>query len=91
MPTIKRTLSVVSLLIFFSLATFQIARAQDQVATLGSIQGLVVGQDSKPLPEANVWALAGDVRYPITTTSDAAGMFTLRNIPIGEVYVLAFK
>lgn len=91
MLTIKRTLTVVSLLIFFSLSTFPVALAQDQAVTLGSIQGMVLGQDSKPLQGANVWALAGDVRYPITATSDAAGMFTLPNVPIGDVYVLAFK
>ena len=75
----------------FSLSTFQVVLAQDQAAASGSIQGMVLGQDGKPLADANVWALAGDVRYPNTTISDAAGRFTLLNIPNGDVYVLAFK
>jgi len=65
--------------------------AQTPQTTLSSVAGVVLDQQGKPIPDANVWALAGDVQYSITTTSDAAGMFTLLNIPIGDVYVLAFK
>jgi hypothetical protein len=91
MPLTKNSLTVVFLLMVFSLSSLPVA-AQDQAVTLGSIQGVILGYDGMPLPGANVWALPEqDMRYPISTTSDAAGMFILRNIPIGSVYVLGFK
>jgi hypothetical protein len=86
-------LTIVSLLMVFSRSGLPLVVAQDQAITLGStIEGVVLGQDGKPLPDAKVWALPEqDMRYPITTTSDAAGTFTLRSIPPGGVYVLAFN
>ncbi len=91
MPMTKLTLGVVSFWMFVFLSTGSVMHGQDQTAAVGTIQGVVLGQDSKPILGANVWALAGDVRYPIATTSDAAGTFTLRDVPDGDVYVLAFK
>jgi hypothetical protein len=66
--------------------------AQAQTATTGSVEGVVLDQQGKPIPDANVWALPErDMRTPISTTSDASGKFILHDIPIGNVYILAFK
>jgi hypothetical protein len=89
---IKRALAAIFFLMAVSLSGLPVVVAQEQAITLGSIQGVILGYDGKPLPGTNVWALPEqDMGRPITVTSDAAGMFILRNIPIGSVYVLAFK
>ncbi len=59
---------------------------------LGVVEGVVLDQQSKPIPDANVWAFPEqDMGKLITTTSDAAGRFILRDVPIGKIYVFGFK
>lgn len=77
------------LLLFLANTSFsQTAATSD----LGSVEGVVLDEHDKPVSSANVWALLeADMRNSITTTSDDAGRFTLRNIPIGRFYVYGFK
>ena len=78
-----------ALFLLLPIASFSQAAA---TPGFGSVQGVILGQNGKPIPGANVWALAEqDMRKPITTTSDAAGTFLLSDIPVGSVYISAFK
>src|SRR5579872_4898369 len=59
----------------------------------GLIEGVILDQQNKPIPNANVWAFGekDNLTKPITTTSDAAGKFTLHGISFGRIYVFGFK
>jgi hypothetical protein len=77
------------LFLFPSIASF----SQTSVnPSLGSVEGVVLGEDNRPLSGASVYGLPEkDMRREIWATSDNAGRFTLQNVPAGNVYVLAFK
>jgi hypothetical protein len=62
-------------------------------AILGSVQGVVLDQQSKPIPNASVYAnLEEDMRRPVAvTTTDSAGKFLLRDLPPKRVYIYAYK
>lgn len=58
----------------------------------GSVQGVVLDGVGKPLPGATVYALPEmDMLKQIRATTDAAGKFTVNDIPEGGVYLGAFK
>jgi hypothetical protein len=60
--------------------------------SLGLVEGVVLDQQNKPVSNANVFALLEkDMRKPIAATSDDAGRFSLRDVPIGVIYVFGFK
>ncbi len=93
MDFIKRTLAPFFFIMLFSLSgpTKGISQPR-QTGMVGSVQGVVLDKDRKPISDATVYGLPEqDMRKPIFTTSDAVGTFVLDNIPIGSVYVTAFK
>jgi hypothetical protein len=67
--------------------------AQTPQNAVGSIEGVVLDQQGKPVPDANVYALLkDDMRITAaSTTTDSVGKFTLRDIPAGGVFVYAYK
>jgi hypothetical protein len=64
-----------------------------QITTTGSVEGVVLDQQGKPIRDANVYAnLEKDMRRPVaTTTTDSAGKFLLRDLPAERVYIYAYK
>jgi len=60
---------------------------------VGSIQGVVIDEDRKPISDANVYGIpeGRDLRNWIWVTADIAGKFTLQNFPVGNAYLHAFK
>jgi hypothetical protein len=88
---------LVTLFLFLSNTSFSQTAAPPD---LGSVEGVVLDQQNKPVPNANVWALPEQdgatttfASYPrvTATTSDAAGRFVLTHVPIGRIYVYGFK
>jgi hypothetical protein len=81
--------SLAILFLFLPIAGF----SQTAVSSgVGSVEGVVLGEDNKPLSGASVYGLPEeDMRKEIWGTSDNAGKFTLQNVPAGNVYVHAFK
>lgn len=65
--------------------------AQD--TTTGSVEGVVLDQQGKPIPDADVYAnLEEDMRHPAAeTTTDSAGKFLLRDLPPKRIYIYAYK
>jgi hypothetical protein len=77
------------LFLFRSIASFSQTAVNPGV---GSVEGVVFGEDNKPLSGASVYGLPEqDMRKEIWGTSDKVGKFTLQNVPAGNVYVHAFK
>src|SRR5271157_3806575 len=73
------------------LTAIPLSAAQDGAIT-GSVTGVVLDAERRPLPGATVYGLPEkDMRKQFRTTTDAAGEFTLSNIPAGYVYLHAFK
>ncbi len=64
-----------------------------QIATSGSVEGVVLDGQDKPIPDANVYALPEqDMRHPVaSTTTDSVGKFSLHDLPAVVVYVYAYK
>jgi len=67
--------------------------AQTPQATGGSVQGVVLDKDSKPIPDANLYALLPhDMRDQFATTNtDSSGKFSFRDLPTGVIYIYAYK
>lgn len=58
----------------------------------GSVEGIIIDENGKPLPDANVYALpARDMRTQIPTVSNAKGYFVIDDLPPGNVYIQAYK
>jgi len=64
-----------------------------QPANLGSVEGVVLNQQGKPIADADVHALLQeDMRRTVaSTTTDSAGKFTLHDLPAGGIFVYANK
>jgi hypothetical protein len=64
-----------------------------QPAATGSVAGVVLDQQGKPIPDANVYALLEeDMRRPIaSTTTDSAGKFLLADVPAAVIYIYSYK
>jgi hypothetical protein len=92
MPRLKKRYALALLMTtLFSLGFAQRRAPLD--GPVGSIEGLLLDQQGKPVTDANVYALLkDDMRItPASTTSDSAGRFTLRELPAGGVFVYAYK
>jgi hypothetical protein len=78
------------LFLFLSNAGFSQTAATPSV---GSVEGVVLDEQNKPIPEANVYApLPQDMRRRVaTTTTDSSGKFGFRDLPTGVVYIYAYK
>ena len=58
----------------------------------GSIEGTVLNEVGKPIAGATVFGLPeNDMRHQIRTITDEFGHFRLSDIPLGNVYVDAYK
>jgi hypothetical protein len=68
-------------------------KSSAQITATGSVEGVVLDQQGKPIPDANVYAnLEEDMRRPAATaTTDSAGKFLLRDLPAARVYIYAYK
>jgi hypothetical protein len=64
-----------------------------QFMTTGSVEGVVLDQQGKPIPDADVYVnLEEDMRHPAAqTTTDSAGKFILRDLPPKRIYIYAYK
>jgi Carboxypeptidase regulatory-like domain len=78
------------LFLFLTTASFSQTTA---APGLGSVEGVVLDQQGKPIPGADVYALPEeDMRRPVaSTTTDSAGRFLLRDLPAARVYIYAYK
>jgi hypothetical protein len=79
-----------------ALSTAQISstpKPEDRTIPFGAVEGVVLDQQSKPIPGADVYALLEeDMRTRAgTTTTNSAGKFILRDLPAARVYIYAFK
>jgi hypothetical protein len=88
MTLTKCTLTVVFLVSLLSGA----GAPQDKTVT-GSIQGVLLDRDSKPLSGATVYALPlEDMRKPVaSSTTDSVGQFSLPDLPAGVILIMAYK
>lgn len=93
MVSMRRTFAPTLILMFLSLMVPYKANAQPgQNAPVTSVQGVVLDKDGNPIPAATVYGLPEqDMRKPISTTSDDSGNFVLDGVPVGNVYMHAFK
>ena len=68
-------------------------KSSAQITTTGSVEGVVLDQQGKPIPDADVYAnLEEDMRRPIAVaTTDSAGKFLLHDLPAARVYIYAYK
>jgi hypothetical protein len=58
----------------------------------GSLEGIVVDEQGRPLQDATVYAIPGhDIHGRVQTATDAGGRFTLVVPSEGDVYLHAFK
>jgi hypothetical protein len=72
--------------------TTPFAGQESQPVDAGTIEGIVLDEQGKPLPDAVVYGLPEkDMRNQLHTTTDKDGRFTLHNVPVGGVYLSAFK
>lgn len=79
-------------LIFLLLASYAPSQTTSASPDVGSVQGVVIDENAKPLPNANVYALpARDMRTQIPTVSNANGQFVIDGLPPGDVYIQAYK
>src|SRR5579863_2389841 len=80
-------------LLFAVLSCLGPLKSSAQITTTGSVEGVVLDQQAKPIPDANVYAnLEEDMRRPIAvTTTDSAGKFLIRDLPAARVYIYAYK
>jgi hypothetical protein len=76
-----------------ALSTGAPARSQSAPSlAYGSVQGTVLDENGRPLGGATVFARPEqDMFKEIRATSDAKGNFVLADVPVGGVYVDAFK
>jgi Carboxypeptidase regulatory-like domain len=76
--------------LFLATASFSQTTA---TSGLGSVQGVVLDQQGKPIPGADVYALPEeDMRRPVASaTTDSAGKFLLRDLPAARVYIYTYK
>ena len=67
--------------------------AQTPQLAVGSVEGVVVDEQGKPIPDADIYALPEqDMRRQVgSTTTDSAGKFILHDLPAEVVYVYAYK
>lgn len=87
-PLIRKLMLVSGLLLVLLAAV----ASQQSKPTIGSIQGIVFDGDGKPLAGATVYGLPEqNMDREFDATSDAAGKFVLNDLPVGDVYVSAFK
>jgi hypothetical protein len=68
-------------------------RSSAQTATTGSVEGVVLDLQGKPIPDADVYALPEtDMRtLAASATTDPAGKFILQSLQPGGFYVYAYK
>lgn len=65
--------------------------ATSSPATYGSIRGLVVSSDNKPLEGATVYALpALNMHKQLRSQTDSNGKYLIKGVPSGEAYVSVF-
>lgn len=66
--------------------------APSSSSSRGSVSGIVLDENGKPLSEATVYAvLEADFKRQFHTQSNDKGEFTLGNLPEGLVYLSGFK
>jgi hypothetical protein len=66
--------------------------AQSSATATGTIQGVVLENDGKPLAGAEVYALPEEnMLKPIRARADDKGKFTISDVPAGTVYLEAAK
>lgn len=59
---------------------------------LGSVEGVVLDDDGKPVENARVYGLpVQNMLRRLSTTADAQGNFVLTSLPPGDVYLHAYK
>jgi hypothetical protein len=60
--------------------------------TTGSVQGVVVDIDNRPVTGAIVFGLPeADMRHQLRTTTDSDGRFALVDVPVGAIYIDAYN
>jgi hypothetical protein len=80
-------LAMLLLLVVTSFAERSTAQTKD-----GSIKGVILGQDSLPLPNAIVYALSkADMTHQIRVAADSEGRFAINHVGPGQYFVDAFK
>ncbi len=61
-------------------------------SSTGSVQGMVLDDNGKPLAGAVVYGLPSEnMQEQIRTTADASGRFMLERLPVGDVHLHAYK
>lgn len=80
-------------LLFLAVLTVCLVRGFSQTtASHGSIRGIVLDDEGKPLPDAIVYAMPQqDMRSQIDASTDANGKFEMNNLPAGSFYLSAYK
>src|SRR5579863_2007585 len=93
MSLTKRALTVVFLLVVLSVSGLVTSGTQGQTATAGSIQGVLLDRDSKPITGATVYAVLEEnmVDHVANATTDSAGRFSFSNLPAGVMYIFAYN
>ena len=89
----KCALTTILVFTFFSLSAAVPGNTQNKGASTGSVQGIVLDRDSKPITGATVYALPEeDMRRRVASaTTDTKGEFTLNDVSAGVIYVYAYK
>jgi len=79
-------------LVILLVLTAPLAHQEKQPPDTGTIEGVVLDDQGKPLADAVVYGLPErDMRDQIHTTTDKNGRFTLHSVPAGGIYLSAFK
>jgi hypothetical protein len=79
-------------LTFLSLIPSAVGYAGQLPMASGTLRGVVLDGDGKPLPGANVYATEeADSKKQFPTVCNDAGQFTLVGLPEGTIYLSAFK
>lgn len=85
-------MKVILLSFCLSLLAGLVSTQDTRVTAFGSIEGVVRDLNGTPIPMASVYAFhETDFTKRIRTTADTNGKFALQNVPIGTVYVHAYK